>query len=982
MKRMSWVLGIIIGLYLSRVIAESAAGIWHLWMLLLLCLCSILLGLVFSALLGKLSLRAWPLSLLLAYGLWPWAWPLLAWATLLVALVMLLMLNMPRPCSGPWMEGGVLLGALALYISTLSPSVLPADSGEFQLVGAVLGIAHPPGYPLYTMFGKLFTFLPFGDAAYRMNLFAAVCSALTLVILAHSVRRATGSAAAALVAAGMLGLGTTYWAQSTTANIRSLTALFTALCITMLLLWGEVQDPRYLLAFAASFGLGMGHHSSIGLLGLPFLAYILARSPRIVLQPGRWLLPLGAFLASFLVLLYLPVRSMMGAPFDPAPIRSWAGFVNHVLALGFRGDLFYFRTWPELSARLSIWLEIMRLQFGPLLPLAALLAIYPMARNHRCSLLLLAGVWAVNTVAALTYRAPQTVEYLIPSYVALAMIMGCGLGLVLRRPYRAARPYRTAWPTLPQPLAAGLAALLALGVSLNGATSYPSLRALHHDTSVRADTEEILRDAPPNTLILSNWHYATVFWYLQQVEGVRPDIEVRYVYPEGALPNEEVWLRRIASDVDGRPVVVTNRFMAFERTDYRWIPIHRAWLVRREPLTVSPVGVVPKEALYEGGIRVLGYELDGDTLAPGGTLSLRIYWQAATPLQRDYSTFAQLLGPQGVVGQGDIVQRSREVLPGEVRVDAYRFPLLLHTAPGDYQLITGFYYGVEGGWKRLLTQGQDHLLLTTVQVRAPEIPAATLHPQEQHYAAGLRLTGIDYDRTVPGQTRLYLHWWQPRVWYDTLAPGAVSVRLSAGGGVIAQTELPALQPGSAATVALDVPDTQGRVSLSLTGPGGRPVARLGPWHRPIAVELELLLPHTEVHYVPLGGEMAFVGLQHPPQAAYGGRTLWLRPRFLALGALLRDYTVSVGLARRDPFWEQKADGTPALGAIPTLKWVRGWLVEDPHPLPLATGTPAGPAAVTLSVYDAFTLEPLGVLDERLVRQGQGTYLEWGSLEIR
>ena len=128
--------------------------------------------------------------------------------------------------------------------------------------------------------------------------------------------------------------------------------------------------------------------------------------------------------------------------------------------------------------------------------------------------------------------------------------------------------------------------------------------------------------------------------------------------------------------------------------------------------------------------------------------------------------------------------------------------------------------------------------------------------------------------------------------------------------------------------------------------------------------------------------MVFVGLQHPPQAAYGGRTLWLRPRFLALGALLRDYTVSVGLARRDPFWEQKADGTPALGAIPTLKWVRGWLVEDPHPLPLATGTPAGPAAVTLSVYDAFTLEPLGVLDERLVRQGQGTYLEWGSLEIR
>ncbi|HAW50625.1 TPA: hypothetical protein DCX16_06725 [bacterium] len=34
-----------------------------------------------------------------------------------------------------------------------------------------LGIAHPPGYPLYTLFGKLWmTIIPIGNIAFRMNM--------------------------------------------------------------------------------------------------------------------------------------------------------------------------------------------------------------------------------------------------------------------------------------------------------------------------------------------------------------------------------------------------------------------------------------------------------------------------------------------------------------------------------------------------------------------------------------------------------------------------------------------------------------------------------------------------------------------------------------------------------------------------------------------------------------------------------------------
>ncbi len=81
--------------------------------------------------------------------------------------------------------GGLFAASLALYLSTLAPSVVTLfdDSLEFQLVTYQLGIAHPTGYPLYTSLGKLFTFLPFGDVAYRVNLMSAVFGAAAIALV-------------------------------------------------------------------------------------------------------------------------------------------------------------------------------------------------------------------------------------------------------------------------------------------------------------------------------------------------------------------------------------------------------------------------------------------------------------------------------------------------------------------------------------------------------------------------------------------------------------------------------------------------------------------------------------------------------------------------------------------------------------------------------------------------------------------------------
>ncbi|HUV93275.1 MAG TPA: hypothetical protein VMX14_00405, partial [Anaerolineae bacterium] len=414
---------------------------------------------------------------------------------------------------------------------------------------------------------------------------------------------------------------------------------------------------------------------------------------------------------------------------------------------------------------------------------------------------------------------------------------------------------------------------------------------------------------------------------------------------------------------------------------------HGAWLVRQEPPTDLPEQVVGSDAWFEDGIHLLGYELVKTDLAPGDTVSLHVYWQPARQLQNDFSTFVQVIGSAGVVGQDDIAHRSSRYLPGEIRVDLYSFPLLLHTPPGEYRVVTGFYLAGDGGWKRLRVGESDNLNLTSIRVNPGREPAATLHPMSHHFANGLRLTGLDYDRSISGQTRLYLHWRRADAALVEMGPwksrfaGPTLVRLTSDGGLVAQGSLSNLGAGSTAILALDVPDGLEEVSLSIVGPDGQPVARLGPWHLRVGADLKPSLPDKRARYVPLGREMAFIGFSRLPEMTRPGQEVWLRPRFLSLRPLTADYSVSVGLARRDLGWEQKADGTPALGAIPTLKWLRGWLVEDPHSLTLADSAPSGLATTTLTVYDAFTLEPLHVLDERLVREGMGVQLELDLLPV-
>src|SRR3954464_13684736 len=71
---------------------------------------------------------------------------------------------------------------LAIYVATLAPSTAMWDASEYITAAYTLGIPHPPGNPLFVLLGRVASLLPIGSVAYRVNLLAAVSSALAASI--------------------------------------------------------------------------------------------------------------------------------------------------------------------------------------------------------------------------------------------------------------------------------------------------------------------------------------------------------------------------------------------------------------------------------------------------------------------------------------------------------------------------------------------------------------------------------------------------------------------------------------------------------------------------------------------------------------------------------------------------------------------------------------------------------------------------------
>jgi hypothetical protein len=345
-------------------------------------------------------------------------------------------------------------------------------------------------------------------------------------------------------------------------------------------------------------------------------------------------------------------------------------------------------------------------------------------------------------------------------------------------------------------------------------------------------------------------------------------------------------------------------------------------------------------------------------------VELTLAWQAVEELTTPPSLSAKLLREDGALLAQDDRYLGIGYTPGEVRFERLVLPLYPNIPPGDYPLRLEVYHAREAGFENWsLEEGGDQMNLVTLPIRPNQSSQLTLHPLNIPFADGPILRGVDYDRTVPDTLRLYLHWQGP-------AHGGEVIRV-----MDRTARLPLLSVGDHHTALLDIPgDMSGRLYLTLTGTEDEPLQAAGPWGWPLQ-EVRLPDPPASARYVPLGDQMALIGVSPPGGSiAATDDPFLLHLTFLALKPLVEDYKVSVRLLDEAGQWRHMHDHQPALGAVPTLKWIRGSRVTDPHPLSIPSDIPTGVIRATAVVYENFRGTPLHPLDGRIREIPLG---EWG-----
>ena len=633
-------------------------------------------------------------------------------------------------------SGGLFVIGLIFYISTLAPSVVTLfdDSLEFQLVTYRLGIAHPTGYPLYTILGKLFTFLPVGDVAYRVNLMSAVFGAATVALVYNLIIQVAASGGARLgerlhlplpiqaagpswplhlggvIGAALFAVSPVFWQQATIAEVYTLNAFFVAL-ILLLALTLPAATPeakqRRILWLAFVTGLSLTHHRTMLLL-LPALAlylYLIERSltfkPKTVQlnNSGRrrtnlslsyknhtfvrkysktLLLGVLLGLAPLLLYLYLPWRGHIGS-LDGTYQNTWTGFWQQVSASGY-GAFIFDNPFGNERPTAYYW-ELFENQFYSMAP-GFIGLIYLLWRGRRSDLVLTGGAFLSYIAFNLFYNVSDIDVFFSPNFLIWAVWSGLGAAFLLSN----AASIKSRWG---RPLLAGSVTIIFALIALHLVrTNLPPLTESHswrvHDYGI-----DILQQPLPSggdAVVVGILGEMTLLRYFQQTEHWRPDVKT------------------VAADLEAQRLAVVEDLLAQGKSVYltrelagapeRWSLNAVGPLIRVDP---EPVKQPPDVSFYinqpvASGIELVGYDLSRPPYTGTGPTPVRltVYWQAMETPEANLKVSARLLDaagePVAVVDTGPVhfAYPTSAWRSGEIVSDVYDLLLPVDSLAGQY----------------------------------------------------------------------------------------------------------------------------------------------------------------------------------------------------------------------------------------------------------------------------------------------------------
>jgi len=606
--------------------------------------------------------------------------------------------------------------SLALYARTLAPDVLGGDAGELQFVPWILSLAHPTGYPLQTLLGHLWArLLPWGTVAWRANLLSAAAGSAGVVLLYGAARGYGATRGAALLAALALALSDVYWGQAIVADKYALTAALLAALLWATARWRSTGAPRWLIATAALYGLGLAQHRSLVLMGPPLLALWLLGEPGLLRRPRQAARLALGIAAPLLLYLWLPIGAARHLPpgaWHPQSVVDW---INYLLDRNYLGEV---RLAEGMAANLATYGRWLVGAFGVPAIVAGVVGGAALARRRPLDGACLLGAFLLLAALSASYHVPRQHVFYLPSFVVFALLASLGITVVEEAVARRI----AGWPA--RALVALAFAVVVAPLAPDVASRYGAFRQARSDGGAldlwrqdlkqgylaRRLAEQGLAAVEPGATIAADWEQATAFWYLQHVEGLRPDVTI--VYPivrwEGALRRgEPTYLARNVANAGDHRLSAAG-------------PLVR---IGPAPPAAPPAG--SSAVRWREGLELVGYSLDDGGWRQGYVAAVTLYLRAGTRMSTDYSLSLRLYDAEG--HQVWAEDRRHPVLgmyptsrwtPGDTVADYFEVPFPRHVPAGTYHLgLIAYAVLPEGGFRNLeLEEGGEVALLPPFEV--------------------------------------------------------------------------------------------------------------------------------------------------------------------------------------------------------------------------------------------------------------------------
>ncbi len=339
-----------------------------------------------------------------------------------------------------------------MYLWTLAPTFTFGDSGDFISASVTLGIAHPPGYSVSVLLGKIVSMLPFpGETAWRINALSAFCAGMATLLLTQLLleflretlpeldRR--GANLVAFSCGMAFAFSRTFWSQAVIAEVYTLHLALAIGVIFLVERWVRGGEIRYLQAAALLAGLDFAVHQSAALLW-PALGWRVGNRPS---GPGNrvalrgWLSLLGLAVLGLSPVLFVWLRSLGAPAVQSFPISSPGQFLAFWLQAS--GGGFELGRLATLGWNLAIQLQSVAKDCTPVVLLLAGYGLTSL-RGQNGSLygfvligFVVAGVFSVIPLALLL--APNQLAdipvFTLPYLPFCMMATAAGLGTMLLR---------------------------------------------------------------------------------------------------------------------------------------------------------------------------------------------------------------------------------------------------------------------------------------------------------------------------------------------------------------------------------------------------------------------------------------------------------------------------------------------------------------------------------------------------------------------